>query len=173
MRLVQTLRTISGAEISTSLTAAESDRLQELAKGRAVLEVGSSYGYSTVAMASAARHVVTIDPFDYEVGTGGATENWRAVYGSGLQDRITLIVGRSQDIMPRLRYEFGLIFIDGDHRLDAVTSDLFHARQLLADNGHLAVHDYGEDTCPDVATAIRASFGDQGRLTDTLWEWPA
>lgn len=177
IQLQQQDREVAGVMISTSLTEAESERLLELAAGKLVLEIGSSYGYSTVLMATVARHVITVDCFDNELvghgsGTGGEDENRRAVLGSGLQDRITLIVGPSQNILPRLRYGFDLIFVDGDHRLEGATSDLTLSIPLLMPGGTLAVHDAITENCPEVGAAIRAVLPyDEGHLTDTLWTW--
>lgn len=171
VRLQQQVRKVPGTEvhISTSLTGPESERLLELAKDKLVLEVGSYHGYSTVLMATVARHVISIDPFD----GFPEIENTLHISGSGMQDRITLIAGRSQDILPLLRYGFDLVFIDGDHRMPAVMLDLVYARTLLTPNGTLAVHDAVGELWPDVRTAIESVFKEEGRLTDTLWEWPA
>ena len=86
IQLQQQDREVAGVMISTSLTEAESGRLLELAVGKLVLEIGSSYGYSTVLMATVARHVITVDCFDNELvghgsGTGGEDENRRAALG--------------------------------------------------------------------------------------------
>src|SRR5512146_2133892 len=49
--------------IHTSLTLAERDELARLAHNRSVLEIGSAYGFSTVAMAlGGATSIVAVDP---------------------------------------------------------------------------------------------------------------
>lgn len=176
-------RTINRVTVTTSLTDAEAGRLAELAAGRMVLEIGAGYGYSGILMANTARHVTTIDPFkarspmSFEALRGETAydinitcENYRR---AGVAGKITVIEARSEDVLPRLvdtHARYGLVFIDGDHTLRAVTSDLHYAVLLREPGGVIAVHDYDEDTCPDVATAIAATFTG-GLLTDSLWEW--
>jgi predicted O-methyltransferase YrrM len=174
---------INNVMINTCVTAAERARLEELARGKKVLEVGSSYGYSTVVLANVAELVMTIDPWKTEPATVYEPEEARAgiedaianYKACGVAERIALAVGRSQDMMPKMvarGMQFDLIWIDGDHSLEGITSDLECAKQLRAEDGVIAVHDYGEVTCPDVMTAIDSMFPGEGRVTDTLWEWP-
>lgn len=101
---------------------------------RRVLEIGSLYGGTLQAWLEGDPDVVVaVDPnprFD----------------PAGLSERLTLIVGRSQeaDVQQLLheRAPFDWIFIDGDHSMDAVMSDVELAFQLLNDNGgYILFHD--------------------------------
>ena len=142
--------------ISTSLTAAEANRLAELAAGRDVLEVGSAYGYSACVMAlGGAAHVTAVDPHAWLGSHDAMTSNLAA---SGLSGRVTIVRDASPAALDGLG-PFGLVFIDGDHGAEAVAADVAAARGVLADGGVLAVHDYGETCCcPGVRQALDILF---------------
>lgn len=162
-----------GPPISTSLTAQEAARLAELATGRCVIEVGSAYGFSTITMALTATHVTTIDPHS---GYGSLPDSLAQLQDNiaayGVRSRIRVVRTTSDDYLPGCSPgAYGLVFIDGDHRYDAVRADLENAWDLLPPKGVLAVHDVGEESCPDVQRAVLDKF-DANRgatLTDTLW----
>jgi predicted O-methyltransferase YrrM len=161
-----------GPPIQTSLTRAEADRLALLAKRRLVLEVGSAYGYSAVVMAQAcAQHVLAIDPHDAH---NSLSDMQRHLLEHDVADLVTIILAASWQALPALvhaRAQFGLVFIDGDHRAETVLSDAAFAWQLVGAGGTLACHDYGEDTCDGVRTALDYTWPDgPDELTDTLWE---
>lgn len=160
----------AGPAISTSLTAAETDRLCELAAGRRVLEVGSAYGYSTVAMALEGAHVTAVDP---HVSMGSYTTFCANVGVYGVQDRVEAVAAYSQDALPAFHEQgrrFDVAFVDGDHRRSGVSHDLEWALRLLAPGGTLACHDYGEITCPDVAEVLDEMFPDgPAELVDSLF----
>jgi predicted O-methyltransferase YrrM len=165
------VRINGGPPIFTSLTEAETMRLQELAEGRMVLEVGSAYGYSAIAMAHNANYVVSVDPHAGELSDSlpimqANIELYRMVR------KIGVVIAHSQDFLPILQQagaKFGLVFIDGDHRSPTVGKDILAGSELIAKTGHIAVHDFGEVTCPDVQDAVERWFPDQGTLIDTLW----
>ncbi|HEY6012741.1 MAG TPA: class I SAM-dependent methyltransferase [Candidatus Limnocylindrales bacterium] len=155
-----------GPPINTSLTAGETAELQRLAKDGDVLEVGSAYGYSTCALALAARSVTAVDPHLTHGSEGDLRRNLRAY---GVQDKVDVRVGYSQDVLPQLAfYRYDLVWIDGDHTAEVVEHDVRWALKLLKPGGHLACHDYDEVTCPGVRTALDRIFGGPGTLTDTL-----
>jgi predicted O-methyltransferase YrrM len=171
-------RTVGDVVFSSSVTDNDIARLCELATGGTVLEIGTAYGYATARMAEVAAHVVTVDP---HAGYGSMPGSQQFAASSlarlGLDGKVALLVGRSQEILPKLlqaptRYD--LVFVDGDHRFAAVLNDLELGSRLLANNGVLAVHDYGEDTCPEVALAVHHAFArivdnHAFELIDTLW----
>lgn len=157
-----------GPEISTSLTLAETDELRRLAKSaKVVLEVGSAYGYSSIAMALAGARVLAVDPHQALNSLGPMTANLAAY---GVTGRVDIQVGDSRTVLPELAAEnrkFGLVWIDGDHEASMVIHDVHWARNLLRKGGTLAVHDYGEDTCPGVKQALDL-WKVPPRLVDTL-----
>jgi predicted O-methyltransferase YrrM len=159
-----------GPPILTSITQAETKVLADLAAdaGEAV-DVGSAYGYSAIVMASAGARVTTIDPHAGE--NPGTLEVLRAnVATYAVEDRVTPLIGTSQQILPELEpASFGLVFIDGDHREPAVTHDVQWALKLLRVGGVLACHDLDEATCPGVRAALDKLFDHPVPTVDTLF----
>lgn len=169
-----------GPPISTSLTAAETVRLQELAKDGDVLEVGSAYGYSTCALALVARSVVAVDPHQTH---GSFYELQANLNAYGVREKVTILRDTSQKVLPLLagwarKYEkttkrYDLVWIDGEHTAEAVEHDVTHAARLLKPGGVVACHDYDEVTCPGVRQALDKLFGGPGdHLVDTLATYP-
>lgn len=148
--------TIGTTVINTSLTQAETAELQRLAAGKDVLEVGSAYGYSTVALALVAKAVDAVDP---HLTHGSHRHLVANLAGNGLRDKVRIHVGMSQEVLPRLYGQgrrFDLVWIDGDHTAPVVAHDVQWALELLRPGGIIACHDHGEVTCPGVAVALDA-----------------
>ncbi len=157
-----------GPAINTSLTERETDELWLLADAGDVLEVGSAYGYSTVALALVAKHVDAVDP---HTGHGSYPQLLMNLGVYGVAERVTVIRQMSQTALPVLfnagnRYD--LVWIDGDHQAETVEHDVTWARKMLKPGGVIACHDYDEVTCPGVRAALDKLFGGPGRLVDTL-----
>ncbi len=158
---------IDGPRILTSLTENETRTLRTLAEGVRVLEIGTACGFSTVSMASVAQWVISVDHHAHI--NDSLSIAWSNLKSYGFNDRVTLLVGDSNtalaDLSPK---SFDLIFIDGDHSAQGLTLDVKHALRLIKPSGVLAFHDYGEDTCPDVAPTIDKLFTGSKELVDTL-----
>jgi predicted O-methyltransferase YrrM len=178
-----------GPPVLTSLTAREAVLLARLAAGRDVLEIGSAYGYSTIVMACTARRVVAVDPHRGHGAMPGSLARMRENLDAyRVADKVAVIAGdqaerwwaaeverwAAEQFAAMLDAPAGrLVFIDGDHRAPAVRADVRYARLLLrllrADDGRIACHDYGEDTCPDVKGVLDALFpAGPELLVDTL-----
>ena len=146
----------SGPPIYSSLTERESRWLVENTQGRA-LEVGSAFGYSTVCIAEHARNLIAVDP---HVTHASFDECLRNLQIYGLDHKVALLQGPSRMVLPMFgNGYFDFAFIDGDHTFDEVTFDADEAFRLVKPGGLIAFHDYGEDSCPEVATAIDAWHG--------------
>jgi predicted O-methyltransferase YrrM len=81
------------------------------ANARSILEVGTSYGYSTLWLADAARHtggrVTSLELADYKARHArGALER------AGLADRVEIHVGSALETLPRLAGPFEFVLID-------------------------------------------------------------
>ena len=155
--------------ISTSITAAETNRLAELARDADVLEIGSAYGYSACVMALAgARHVTAVDPHTWLPSYEPMLANLDAC---GVASAVTVIRGASPQALGDVAGPFGLVFIDGDHGAAAVHADVEAALKLLAPGGTLAVHDYLETCCcPGVRYALDSLFpAGPDEMVDTLF----
>ena len=157
--------------IRTSLTSAETARLRQLAAGKRVLEVGTGYGYSAIAMALADAIVITVDPHTWITDSHPSCKKNLRIYG--VDNRVTMRTGYSADVCRELLLSgerFDLAFIDGDHSYEAVSRGLDLAWPLLVTGGWLAVHDYLEETCAGVRVAVDERFPDSvARIDDTLW----
>lgn len=156
-----------GPTISTSLTLAETDELRRLAEQADVLEIGSAYGYSAVAMALVGARVTAVDPHTWLNSYDTMAANL-AAYNVG--ERVHIHQGYSYAVLPALAesgLRFDLIWIDGDHEAAAVTHDVTWALKLLRPTGTLACHDYDEVTCPGVRQALDA-WKPPVKLVDTL-----
>jgi predicted O-methyltransferase YrrM len=158
-----------GPQILSSVTDAEIAKLQELADAAEVLEVGSAYGYSTVALALAGAHVTAVDPHAGE--NPGSLAVLRANLDAyNVADRVTVITEPSQTALPKLEAgTFDLVFIDGDHTEATVTHDVTWALKLLRPGGVLACHDLDEGSCPGVRAALDKLFDHPTPTVDTLF----
>jgi predicted O-methyltransferase YrrM len=138
--------------IPTAMAEVELDRLNELAVGKTVLEIGSRYGASTIGMAGSGAAVVYAldwhkgDKWHEAAGAGVGdtlTQFWLHVYFYKLRDKIIPLVGSSQQVLPLLQDEtFDLIFVDGDHSYEGASYDFQQALRLLKPGGTIAIHDY-------------------------------
>lgn len=162
--------------ISSSLLNAEAKALRDLSTDvKAVLEIGTAYGYSAIQLALGGANVCTVDPHTGYGAMHDSLERLRCnLYKAGeVGERVVPIVATSQVALPGLCVagaRFDVVFIDGDHRRDAVLFDVEWAEKLLRPGGVIAAHDYDEVTCPGVREALDHRF-DEGpdELIGTLW----
>jgi predicted O-methyltransferase YrrM len=133
-------------DVLSAVTHPECERLARLACGRLVLELGSYYGRSTIALASTASSVHSVDP--HQGGPEDSPTTLDAFLANleahGVRDRVIVHVGTSTNVVPTLREEtFDLVFIDAMHQRPEVDIDLALAARCLRANGYVAFHDYG------------------------------
>jgi spermidine synthase len=100
--------------------------LAEMAAGKNVLEIGTGLGVSTRALATTATRVVTCDIDEWVHHT-----IWPDLPAN------VACVSSTDD----LELGFDLVFIDGDHREEALQRDVATAERLLAPGGTIVVHD--------------------------------
>jgi len=165
--------------ISTSVTEAETAELQRHVAQpdfQRILEVGSAFGYSAIAMALANSnvHVDAVDPHN-QLGShpiaGGSFEVMTGnLEAYGVADRVTIMVEPSQIALPKLELgSYDLVFIDADHVEDAVHHDVTWALKLLRAGGWLCCHDLDEGSCPGVRAALDRLFDHPQPTVDTLF----
>lgn len=136
-----------------------------------VIEVGTALGYSAAVIAQAmpsAVSIITLNPKPREWPI--AHENLRPFY-----PRLVALQLASADYMASAA-AFGhpprsFIFIDGDHRAEAVRHDMGWFN-FLAPGGLILFHDYSPAgsarACPDVYDTLNAARDDLGRDFDVL-----
>ena len=116
-----------------------------------IIEIGCWSGYGTIHLASWAKekggHVWSIDTFD---GNGSELKNssydpYKALAGNlltfGLQDTVTVIKGRSDDVLDKIPDDCNMVFIDADHRYKQVLRDIDNYSAKVK-KGFVTGHDF-------------------------------
>jgi predicted O-methyltransferase YrrM len=108
------------------------------AKARSILELGTSYGYSTIWLAEAAREtggrVASLELADYK-----AKYAREALGRAGLADHVDIHVGSAVETLPRLAGPYDFVLVDLWKELyvtclDLVYPKLEHGAFVAADN---------------------------------------
>jgi Methyltransferase domain len=137
-------------------------RLASEVEAGCIVEVGSYRGMSTIALAKGARvPVYAVEPHEHFQGVLGGTfgpADRRAFFENllraGVVEQVRLVNLSSEIVTPGWQLPVGLLWIDGDHRYEAVRRDFECWEPYL--RGHVAFHD-----------AIQAALGPT-RLIDEL-----
>lgn len=116
------------------LPYANGDFLQRLVselQAKTALEIGTAIGYSTYCLASGQDNlkVTTIDlnPAHEEI----AKSYWEDL---GIINRVEMIIGESQTVLPQLNEHYDILFFDG---FDLDPNEVQHYSNLLNDDGVL------------------------------------
>jgi predicted O-methyltransferase YrrM len=112
-------------------------RLAKEFQPKRILEIGTNLGYSAILMAkelSPRARITTI-----EVNPDFAKRAEQHIRRAGLQAKVEVLVGDARGILPTLKGEFELVFIDGakDEYLDylkLIEDKLFRGSIIVADN---------------------------------------
>jgi hypothetical protein len=112
-----------------------------------IVEVGSYRGMSTIALAKGARvPVYAIEPHEDFTGILGGTfgpDDRRAFFENllraGVVEQVRLVNLSSEVVTPAWQLPVGLLWIDGDHRYEAVRRDFVCWEPHL--RGKVAFHD--------------------------------
>lgn len=135
----------------------EGRELARLAAGKAVLEVGSYCGRSTVCLARAAKSVTAVDTFDGR-GTDLPGDTLRTFLANleryGVAAKVRAVRGEASATLPKLPPVYDLAFVDGSHDRDSVARDADLAARLLRPGGVLVFHDYATAVNPGVTEAV-------------------
>lgn len=136
-------------QVPTAMTPGEVFHLVQLAVDKNVLEIGAWKGHSTIAMATVAKHVTSID---WHKGDGNAGFDDTTIeyfnyllYCSMGPDKVTSLVALSDDILPMMKPApvYDLAFIDGFHAYSQVLKDAEMVFPLMKPGGIVSFHDYG------------------------------
>src|SRR2546429_8096240 len=88
--------------------------IASLTHARRILEVGCGHGYTAAVMASAAGPDCHVDTIEGNPQHAILAE--KAFQDRDLSERITVIRGRGQNILPKLKSRYDVVFLDGDSR---------------------------------------------------------
>jgi len=139
-----------------------------------VIEVGSWLGDSAIAMHDAgARTVDCVDT--WEGSPGDPSEKWVEAAGGGnnvFAEFLARVKGRriepcraaSTNAATIAWHPAEIIYLDADHRYEAVKADILAWWKHLKPDGYLLGHDYGVDQFPGVTQAVHELFGDKVEL---------
>jgi hypothetical protein len=129
------------------LTNDEGRALYEAAKGKTVLEMGTSCGRATVCLAQSAKRVVSVDVQDQ-----GTAAEWVSRYR--VAERVEFVRGDVASRLAPMDERFGLVFVDTEHDAASVRRDLDLAASLLQPGDTIAVHDYPDPGWPEVRIVV-------------------
>jgi predicted O-methyltransferase YrrM len=122
------------------------------AKSRSILELGTSYGYSTIWLAEAAREtggrVASLELADYK-----ARYAREALDRAGLGDHVDIHVGSAVEILPRLAGPYDFVLLDLWKELYVTCLDLVYPK--LARGAFVAADNM---TYPEVSRADAEAY---------------
>lgn len=104
-------------------------------KPKNVLEIGlGHWGFSTrVWLAHTEAQVTTVDKGDWKGAGAGLTNHY--------PDRFTFLKGLTDEVLPKLKREYDLIFIDGDHSYEGAKADILNCQKLVKKGGIILLDD--------------------------------
>lgn len=160
------------AVVPSAVSDAEAAKLQELARGRVVLELGAHYGFSTIVLGQVAKRLVSVDWHKGD-SMAGRGDNF-GVYRSnltrfGLEDEVIQVAGRFDLVLPLFGpAAFELAFIDGEHDRASVIADTAAAMRCVVPGGKLAFHDYGRFEVKEVVDELASHWVRPVEVVDHL-----
>ncbi len=120
--------------------------VRDLCAGEVVLEIGSLCGRSTMCIAEVAKKVYTIDTFKSHDNGVDQMDKFTtlSIFAENVKgyDNIVAIAGKSEEIVPALRLEVGVVFIDGWHEYEQVKKDIEVCGPKLKEGGIMIFHDF-------------------------------
>ncbi len=169
------------------MSAAELTWLARTAQSAAaVIEIGCYLGRATRALGDhVAGTVFSIDPWsgayfndDDSVARwfrklGQSGDDLFAQFSANLADLIAAgavvpIRAPAAEAVAQVPASVDVVFIDGDHRYEAIRQDLATYRVRVRPGGILAGHDYGRADWPGVQRAVDEAFP-AVTVVDTIW----
>ena len=88
--------------------------LASLTHARRILEVGCGHGYTAAVMASAGKPNCRVDTIEGDPHHADLAE--QSFLQRGLSRRIRVLRGRGQNLLPKLKSHYDIVFLDGDWR---------------------------------------------------------
>lgn len=140
------------------LTLAEIRQLKEMSRNGVVLEVGAYVGRSTVALAEAAFHVVSVDhhqgSLEHQLGQPQHDERYYQrtlpalmanIEARALRSKVSICVMDSAWLWLFRPSAFDFAFVDASHDYECVLRDGRLALGLVRPGAYLAFHDYDSE----------------------------
>ena len=131
------LRTTQPRMLSGHLQGSFLSMISVLAKPVNILEIGTFTGYSALCLAKGLQAGGKLITIDTNLETAGMAKDFfnRSAY----KDQIEFILGKAAEVIPMLKYNFDLVFIDADKKNYAVYYDLIFDKLntgglIMADN---------------------------------------
>ena len=88
--------------------------IASLTHARRALEVGCGHGYTAAVIASAAGPKCHVDTVEGDPNHADLAE--QAFQQRGLSKRVRVLRGRGQEVLPKLKSRYDIVFLDGDWR---------------------------------------------------------
>jgi predicted O-methyltransferase YrrM len=139
--------------------------LAALLRPATYLEIGTRFGYSTVAVARGAPSLQRIVSCDLQAygnpyGVPSQSVAERNLRASGYGGEAMFIAADSRDLTKHIGGEtFDLILVDGDHSYEGCSADIRLCRELLHPKGVMLIDDADQ---PEVCRAALDSIRDLG-----------
>ncbi len=173
-RRLQKVDLFKVSKIFTYTNANELKKLYELAlecpKGAFALEIGSYLGASTCYIAAALDlidgHLFCVDTWNNETMIEGEKDTFSRFQNNivGVQSRIISVRKWSSELdSTDLQHPLSFVFIDGDHRYEAVRKDFELTQRWLSKDGIIAFHDFGNPDYEGVSRVVGEA------LSSGLW----
>jgi caffeoyl-CoA O-methyltransferase len=131
------LRTTQPRMLSGHLQGSFLSLISVLAKPVNILEIGTFTGYSALCLAKGLQPEGKLITIDTNLETAGMARNFfnRSAY----KNQIEFILGKAAEVIPMLKYNFDMVFIDADKKNYAVYYDLIFDKLnagglIVADN---------------------------------------
>jgi predicted O-methyltransferase YrrM len=131
-----------------------------LPAGAKIVNIGSGSGTSGLSMSLSRpdvlndAHIWTVDIS--EGGPGGGLLNETNAFDTiNLQPYTQQVLGNSAVVGPAWPFgDINMLFIDGDHSTEGITSDIDGWVDHIVPGGIIAIHDYEKSVWPDVQKVV-------------------
>lgn len=144
------------------------NRAYEAAKTGEVVEIGRAFGGSSVALALVVGENGLVHSVD--IKTDDLFEEYLSFYG--LRERIRCYNSGSLSTNYLLKREIGrkisFVFIDGDHREEAIALDIRLWSDLLISGGTICLHEYGHN---DINQSTRVIYEEIVSKPDKFYDF--
>lgn len=131
------------------MTVAEAEALQKLClslpRNPVIIQIGAYIGASTVAMMQARN-----DAFIFSIDIKPHHEEQQSISERGLKGQCLRVLGDSVEIGQFWPIAADMVFIDGDHRYEAVVKDIDTWQDKVKRSGILVFHDYIPNPQPPI-----------------------